>query len=539
MADTTTSGEPVTATTLQPGDLIRISQDLGAGSYGNAKLAASALATWLEALPTAWSTLTGIPANVSGAISSLTGDATASGPGAAALTLATSGVFAGIYGSGTQVGAFNVDAKGRIISAGNFTLTPAFSNITGLPTTLAGYGITDALIFKTISVAGQSDIVADTTADTLTIVAGTNITLATNASTDTLTISASGTGGTPGGSNTQLQFNDNGAFGGIPNALFDGTNLTLQASSGGQVVVQGGAGSGGPAILLGGNDVLGGGGGDIYTQPGNGTPGGNWYAPNIKTADPAATDAIYNDSGVLTFSGQAGAYLASALMNQVNWWPIAGSTLPSMIGSTSTTSGFTWASIVGTAVTNAATRQARARGSTAASAGATGVYASTSVGAYTGAGLGMYAEFLTGVGTNLTGHQCFVGLTTNATSLGGDPSALTNVIGIGFDAADLSSGNWQFYTNDASGTATKIDTGIARGVAQLLFVQLYNLPNSVIWNVIVTDMVVGTVYSNLALATNTPATGSVMRIYQSVRTGATTTAAAIDSMRAFMKWKSG
>ena len=43
-------------------------------------------------------------------------------------------------------------------------------------------------IFKTISVAGQSDIVADTAADTLTIAAGSNISLTTNAGTDTLTI---------------------------------------------------------------------------------------------------------------------------------------------------------------------------------------------------------------------------------------------------------------------------------------------------------------------------------------------------------------
>jgi len=46
--------------------------------------------------------------------------------------------------------------------------------------------------FGTIAVAGQSDIVADTASDTLTIVAGTNIVLTTVAGTDTLTIAASG-----------------------------------------------------------------------------------------------------------------------------------------------------------------------------------------------------------------------------------------------------------------------------------------------------------------------------------------------------------
>jgi len=49
--------------------------------------------------------------------------------------------------------------------------------------------------FKTISVSGQSDVVADSAADTLTLVAGSNVTITTNASTDTITIAASGGGG--------------------------------------------------------------------------------------------------------------------------------------------------------------------------------------------------------------------------------------------------------------------------------------------------------------------------------------------------------
>lgn len=50
--------------------------------------------------------------------------------------------------------------------------------------------------FSTITVAGQSDVVADAKADTLTLVAGTNVTITTNAATDTVTIAATG-GGTP------------------------------------------------------------------------------------------------------------------------------------------------------------------------------------------------------------------------------------------------------------------------------------------------------------------------------------------------------
>jgi hypothetical protein len=44
--------------------------------------------------------------------------------------------------------------------------------------------------FKTISVSGQSDVVADSSTDTLTLVAGTNVSITTNATNDSITINA-------------------------------------------------------------------------------------------------------------------------------------------------------------------------------------------------------------------------------------------------------------------------------------------------------------------------------------------------------------
>ena len=49
-------------------------------------------------------------------------------------------------------------------------------------------------LFSTVAVSGQSDIVADSTTDTLTVAAGSGISLTTDASTDTLTITATGSG---------------------------------------------------------------------------------------------------------------------------------------------------------------------------------------------------------------------------------------------------------------------------------------------------------------------------------------------------------
>jgi hypothetical protein len=76
-------------------------------------------------------------------------------------------------------------------NAGVFT-SANYTKLAGISGTNTG----DQNIFKNIAVAGQDTVVADTTTDTLTLVAGTNITLTTDAATDTITITASGGGGT-------------------------------------------------------------------------------------------------------------------------------------------------------------------------------------------------------------------------------------------------------------------------------------------------------------------------------------------------------
>ena len=88
-----------------------------------------------------------------------TGDITTSA-GSAATTLATVNSNAGAWGSATQVGTFTVNAKGLVTASGNITLTPAWGSITGTPTTLTGYGITDAqsLAAGLTSIAGLTGV---------------------------------------------------------------------------------------------------------------------------------------------------------------------------------------------------------------------------------------------------------------------------------------------------------------------------------------------------------------------------------------------
>jgi hypothetical protein len=77
--------------------------------------------------------------------------------------------------------------------------------------------------FSTLAVSGQSNVVADSASDTLTLVAGTNVTITTDAATDSITINATG-----GGSS---------AF----NAITSGTNTTaaMVVGTGGSLAATG------------------------------------------------------------------------------------------------------------------------------------------------------------------------------------------------------------------------------------------------------------------------------------------------------------
>lgn len=67
-------------------------------------------------------------------LTALTGDATASGPGSATLTLATVNSNVGTFGSATQAPVLTINGKGLVTAASNITITPALSSITGFGT---------------------------------------------------------------------------------------------------------------------------------------------------------------------------------------------------------------------------------------------------------------------------------------------------------------------------------------------------------------------------------------------------------------------
>jgi len=87
----------------------------------------------------------------------------------------------------------DVDAAAQRTTLGLGTLATQSGTFSG---TSSGTNTGDQNIFQTIAVAGQSNVVADSTTDTLTLVAGSNITITTDATTDTITINGTSGVGT-------------------------------------------------------------------------------------------------------------------------------------------------------------------------------------------------------------------------------------------------------------------------------------------------------------------------------------------------------
>mgnify|MGYP003112162645 CR=1 FL=1 len=136
-------------------------------------------------------------------------DATTESTIEAAIDTLSNLVTTGTLNSGAISSGFgNIDIGTSTLNAGNTTLDTitndsavASSHITGSFTgSFVGDGTNIDLssnttigseMFKTISVSGQSDIVADTNADTLTFANGDGIAITTNAGTDTITVATS------------------------------------------------------------------------------------------------------------------------------------------------------------------------------------------------------------------------------------------------------------------------------------------------------------------------------------------------------------
>lgn len=147
-----------------------------------------------------------------------------------------------------------------------------------------------------------------------------------------------------------------------------------------------------------------------------------------------------------------------------------------------------------------------------------------------------------GQNINLNGAQCFVGLCASTGALAataGAVSALVNMIGMGYDTTDASTGNWQLFRNDGSGTATKVDLGATNaarntthgydliifcppGAATEIFVRIVNLHS-------------GATVLDTSYTTDIPAVNTGMAFKAEVNNGAVAAAANLEVAKVYIE----
>lgn len=143
-----------------------------------------------------------------------------------------------------------------------------------------------------------------------------------------------------------------------------------------------------------------------------------------------------------------------------------------------------------------------------------------------------------GQNINLNGGQTFVGLCASTAVLGGDPSALVNMCGVGYDAADSSAGNWQFMRNDGTGTATKVDLGsnAARNTTSGFELTMFAKPgDSGNLFVRIENIGTGAVVLDTSYTTDLPAVNTLMAMKAEVRNGAVAAAHNLEVARIYIE----
>lgn len=130
------------------------------------------------------------------------------------------------------------------------------------------------------------------------------------------------------------------------------------------------------------------------------------------------------------------------------------------------------------------------------------------------------------------GNRAFVGLSASAWT-SGDPSAVVNMIGVGFDSGDA---NFYVMNNDSSGTATKNDTGIAIAADKLYEVRVFCAANGAQIFVSLERLDDGALFEAGPLVTDIPvATSFLMGNVRANSGSSATTGAAIDIVGAYIE----
>lgn len=149
-------------------------------------------------------------------------------------------------------------------------------------------------------------------------------------------------------------------------------------------------------------------------------------------------------------------------------------------------------------------------------------------------GFWLRAQF--GMNINLNGGQKFIGLTQQTGILGGDPSSMSNFIGIGYDAADPDTGNW-FLMRRQGGAVAKVDLGAnaARNVTDGYDLIMFCAPGGSEVLVRLVNLSTGVLVLEDAYSTDIPAAAALLAFKCDVRNGSVAAADNIELAKAYIE----
>ncbi|CAN1565270.1 Protein of unknown function DUF2793 [Paracoccaceae bacterium] len=316
------------------------------------------------------------------------------------------------------------------------------------------------------------------------------------------TFAAPGGGGSPGGATGEVQYNNAGAFAGAADVEIETGQLRLAA---------------------------------IATPTAPAADGVKLFGRSVGgRAMPAFMGPSGLDSALQPHMGHNRVALMRA---------IGSSTVLHVLGMLSGTTGTATSAAVGT--TNRHSRMARLEylattASTSAVVGFRGSSAQWTLGASTAGdgGFHMVYRWAPATGVATATHRAFAGMRGNTAAPSDvEPSTLTSMCGMGWDAADT---NIQFMHNDASGIATKIDLGASFPVPTVDRTSVYEIAlfappgttQSLSYEV--TDLVSGAVATG-TVTTDLPATSQLLVPYNYMSVGGTSSVVGIAIMGLYIE----
>lgn len=227
--------------------------------------------------------------------------------------------------------------------------------------------------------------------------------------------------------------------------------------------------------------------------------------------------------------------------NVAIYFPATGTTAGTAIGWTFTSTGTVSHPALASTAPQPMNSIRRTRWASATTANAIGGIFTAQTNTWRGnaAGLGgffFYARF--GQATNVNASRCFVGLSAaSAGIVAGEPSATNDSIGIGYDAADASTGNWQLITRSTTaGTKTDLGTSAARNTTDIFDVYLFAPPNASSITVRVVNLSTGAVVlDDSVVSTNLPTATAFLRAHAMCGPAASSTATQLELNRMYLE----